>query len=536
MWWWRRGERAGPDHGGGDSRVELFGLYREAIDRWFRADTPQGTALVAFSSRDQARNFALARHATGWLPAPLLPDELLRAIHGDDGSGGDPVSLLLVDVRMNRRVGAAFRLRQTLDSAGVRRTIRSARKQAARTRRRDMRRAARRARRFRDNRRMHEGLEAIRQFRFDDAAADFRAVIAATEGPEAARAATEIAELRTAQRQFDDARRHVHLALTLLGRHEGAAAARALACLGHCELFAGRVDAALNAFVRANVAAPDDPRFGLAAVRWLKRLGRRSHAHDILLRLHARHPDDPVVLDEVAEWLEHSGATLGALLTRRRLREADPRNTDNLVALGALCDQHNRIDEGFDVFARAIARTEDSRVILRFHLFCARQGVRALHDRETDGALRCFRTLADAYPRSGIAQLGLAEAAARAAARGATVEIGDDGVGPAEFDDELDRLAATARDRANAGGVGPAASAFDVALEPLLEQMRSALRERAQTLDEPGAAPATAMLPPPDFEELLSDADGSRPPNAGDEGEPGDETGDEPWAPGGDDR
>lgn len=120
-------------------------------------------------------------------------------------------------------------------------------------------------------------------------------------------------------------------------------------------------------------------------------------------------------------------------------------------------------------------------MVLRFHLFCLRLAVKALHAGNASEAVRCLRTLTRAHPNWATAQLGLA-LGLEMLSDARNVHIDENGVGPAvagepAHEGDLEREALQARSHAERLGCSPAASVYDVTVDALLSDLRRLIHE-----------------------------------------------------------
>ncbi|MGE0434917.1 MAG: tetratricopeptide repeat protein [Planctomycetota bacterium] len=476
----------------------MFALYHEARHEWHGCAAPLGAALVAFSSADQARSYAFCRELRGFLPAPLNAATIVECFQ-EFGSQG--FHSFLLDLGLDEQYVGLFPFGEPSLTRMVR-VLSGALAQARRVRKRSERLARRRARGSDGRREFNLATEACRRLRFSESIDRFTRVTR-IDPSLSARAHIELGEIRRWQRQLDQSRHHYLQALKEYGDAARPDASRALAGLGYCLFQQGDHDQAIAAFRDAWRRSPDHPSHGLRLARILVHTGHGPEAGEVLEQLRDDHPTDVDVLDAVAERLAHNESWASAHLVRRKIARLKPDYQENLLKLADLCGTLHRVGEGFEVFSRAMARRPgDASIVLRFHVFCIRQGVHALQNSAVAEATRCFRTLTRAHPSLPTAQLGLA-LALEALDSADNVQIDDDGVGPM-VEPDVTREAARARSVAESLGISPAATMFDVTLEALLTDLRQTIKESETELAE-------------QLESLLYEDDTTDEPPAGDD-------------------
>ena len=482
--------------GRGSQPPTMFALYHEARHEWHGCAAPLGAALVAFSSADQARSYAYCRELRGFLPAPLPAGKIIECFEEFTSQG---FHSFLLDLGLDEQYVGLFPFGEP-SLRRVSRVLTGALNQARRARKRAERLARRRARGQEGRREFNLATEACRRLRFAEAIERFNRVTR-IDPAMSARAHIELGEIRRWQRQLDQSRHHYLQALKEFGDAARPDASRALAGLGYCLFQQGDHEQAVVAFRDAWRRSPEQPSHGLRLARILAHTGNATESGDVLEQLRDDHPTDIEVLDAVAERLAHTDSWASAHLVRRKIARLKPDYLENLLKLADLCGTLHRVSEGYEVFSRAMARRPgDQQVVLRFHVFCIRQGVHSLQTGAAPDATRCFRTLTRAHPAMPTAQLGLA-LALEALDSADNVQIDDDGVGPM-IDTDVARDATRARSVAESLGVSPAATMFDVTLESLLSDLR-------QTIKESDLAEQ--------LESMLYEDDGDEPPPASDE-------------------
>ncbi len=448
----------------------VFALYHEARHHYHGRQTSLGGVVVTFASAEQARNYAYCQGLSGYLPAALTAQTVLERyveferqdLHG-----------FLLDLCLDGHY-ALLQGWGERDAKRLERQLRLALKKAVRVQRAAMRKARRRERPHAGRPEYHQAMEAYRRYRFAEAVRFFEQSIAA-DPKQTGRACVELGDIYRLQRRFPEARASYERALAHFGDGRPVGAARALAGMGHCYFNAGKPERAIEAFEEAFAMSREQASIGLTLVRMLVQQGRYEQAGKRLRELQDEHPSDPDVLDEVASWLTQAESYAAAHLLRRKIARLRPEDTENLLKLAELCAPLGNVQDGFDAFSRVMARTPEAHIVLRFHLFCLRCGVKALHVGHAADAARCLRTLTRAHSNWRTAQLGLA-LALEMLCDAQNVAIDEDGVGPAAAGD-VEREAVEARSRAEALGASPAATVYDVTVDALLSDLRRLIHE-----------------------------------------------------------
>ena len=165
--------------------------------------------------------------------------------------------------------------------------------------------------------------------------------------------------------------------------------------LARAELLAslGRVDEAFEPLHRVRAARPEDTRAALLELRLLFQLGKNDEALPVAQGLIAGKTPDPVALEEVARTADPVLPEV-ALAARERLREADPRNLQNLLDLRALAVRLERADVAL-AGCRAILALQPENL----------EAMRGIAELELaldhpDAAIRAYRDLLETHPHA----------------------------------------------------------------------------------------------------------------------------------------
>ena len=255
---------------------------------------------------------------------------------------------------------------------------------------------------------------------FNDAAWSLTKALAAH--PDNIQARVDLAKALFRQRKFEQAEVEVNNALERNPR-----GVRGIALLGDIRMAQGRTAEAIDLYHRGREVA-DTPRLVVSLHRALMTAGRETEALDTIKAWHAQHPGIPLVMDLLADHLQHAGdhamalelreklvdlnpgdavawrklaAALASSDTERALKAAKkayelaPHNAAVLDTLGWALVQLGSLDEGLAHLREALSRNSGS-ATTRYHLAVALQEYGNINGarRELEQALR----LSDGFP------------------------------------------------------------------------------------------------------------------------------------------
>ncbi len=251
----------------------------------------------------------------------------------------------------------------------------------------------------------------------------------------------------------------------------------------------GRLDDALESVRKVLAQHPDDPSLKLFEARILFRRGRAEEAAPIAEALvRGNDGTNGAALEEIAALAVEARPDL-ALTARKRLREVDPRNLQNLLDLKSLASKLGDV-EGALAACRAVLEVSPDNLE-------AMRGIAELEaaSGRADAALDAFRTIAKAHPHAtGELRKGLALAQEKGTPD--VVREFAEALLAADPGD-VDARAVLARARAAAGDVPGALAALDALLAAHPGDVKYLLEKRtllSASNDRAGLAPVLDEL------------------------------------------
>lgn len=151
---------------------------------------------------------------------------------------------------------------------------------------------------------------------FNDAAWSLTKALAAQ--PHNVSARIDLATVLFRQRKFDQAQAEARSALERNPR-----SVRGIALLGDIRMAQGRADDAIKLYRRGQAIA-DTPRLLVSLHRALMTSGREAEALETIRAWHGQHPGVPLVMDLLANHLQHAGDHARTLALREQLVELTP--------------------------------------------------------------------------------------------------------------------------------------------------------------------------------------------------------------------
>jgi tetratricopeptide (TPR) repeat protein len=232
----------------------------------------------------------------------------------------------------------------------------------------------------------------------------------------------------------------------------------------------GRLDDGLEAARKVLAKSPDDRTFRLFEARMLFRRGRTDEAVPIAEALvQAKDTPDGAALDEIAQLAVETKPDL-ALAARKRLREVDPRNLQNLLDLKALAARLGDVDGALAACRSVLEVSPDNLEAMR--------GIAELEAAagRTGQALEGYRAIVKAHPHAtGEIRKGLTLAQEKGTPD--TVREFAEALLAADAND-VDARAVLATARAAAGDVPGALAALDALLAAHPGDVRYLLEKR----------------------------------------------------------
>ncbi len=233
----------------------------------------------------------------------------------------------------------------------------------------------------------------------------------------------------------------------------------------------GRTDEALVLVRRVRGSRPDDPALELVEARLLFRLRQNDEALPLAEKIVGRtEPPNASTLEELATLSVELRPEL-ALTARKRLRDIDPRNLQNLLALRALAARLGDVEAALAACRSVLEVSPDNLEAMR-----SIAELYASTGREAE-ALGEYRAIARAHPHA-MGELRKGLALARAHQEPSAVREFAEAILAAEPGD-LEAQAVLARARADAGDATGALEALDALLKAHPGELAFLLEKRA---------------------------------------------------------